>query len=140
VATVDDTGAPVTARGWGVPWSSPDGRRLRLLLDPRQLPAGDLRGRRIAVTAAEVRTYRAIQHKGRVAGPLAPATEDDLAAHAAHIAAFTAAVVETDGTDPRLIERLVPDVLVACEVDVEARFDQTPGPRAGRAVERSVPE
>jgi hypothetical protein len=45
-------------------------------------------------------------------------------------------VVATDGTDRRLLERLVPLDFVACDVMIDELYDQTPGPGAGSAVAR----
>ncbi len=51
---------------------------------------------------------------------------------------FYDAVLETDGTDPALLERLTPAAYAACLVAVDAVFDQTPGPRAGSSLEEKA--
>ncbi len=89
--------------------------------------------RPIALTAADPRTLRAVQFKGR-AGPVEHATADDRAAVARFCELFFGVVEEVEGTDRRLLERMVPDDFVACTVVLEGIYDQTPGPGAGAAL------
>jgi hypothetical protein len=84
----------------------------------------------MAVTVADVRTLHAVQAKG-TAHSLAEATPDHLERYAAYKAAFFAAVNRADGYRPELLEQWAPIDLWIALLDVEALFDQTPGPTAG---------
>jgi hypothetical protein len=127
-------GEPHAGRGWGLT-ILPDGGHVRLLL-----PAEDLAlverassGGAIAITAASVRTLRALQLKGRVVAT-EPAETDDEARADRYCDAFFGDVMDTDRTDLALLERMRPLGYVACTVQVEHLFDQTPGPGAGAAL------
>jgi hypothetical protein len=137
VATVDADGAPFATRGWAVTPLSRHRARLLVAADdaPAFAPAGGTaaRGTAIAVTIADVRTYRAVQLKGRSVD-VEPATDEDRATVAAGVDRFATAVAQTDGTPRHLLDRLVPGAFVACTVEVDAVYDQTPGPGAGARV------
>ena len=55
----------------------------------------------------------------------------DLERVAAHTDAFFQAVLEIDGFPLSLMRRLLPHEVVAFEMVVDERFDQSPGPDAG---------
>lgn len=130
VATVGAGGEPHATRGWALTPLSPRAARLLVPADD-----GDLFGPgvAVAVTAADVRSYRAVQFKGRCRS-VEPATDDDLVAAAAHVDGFAAAVRDADGTPRALVDRLVPPAYAACVVEFDALYDQTPGPGAGAAL------
>ena len=133
VATVDADGQPYATRGWSLlPVSS---ERARLLIDANDA-SRFAPGVAVAMTAAEVRTFRAVQLKGRCRG-VDGATDADRAAVTAATDRFATAVRETDGTPRHLFDRLVPAAFVACLVDVDEAYDQTPGPGAGAPVAAS---
>lgn len=135
VGTLGPDGAPHASRGWGLSAESLDPETLRLLVsadDPTtisHLAAGGA----VAVTGADVRTLYSIQVKGH-ASALEPATDEDRVRAARFSDEFLTAVVETDGVDRKLLERLVPRDYVACTLTVEELYDQTPGPGAGAPI------
>jgi hypothetical protein len=134
VGTVTADGAPFASRGWGVQVLEPDRSAVRLLLAADDRASEHLGGGgRVAVTAASVRTFRAVQLKGRCTA-VEPATAEDEALSARYCELFFGDVVETDGTPLWKMERMRPLSLVACVVEVDEAFDQTPGPAAGGAL------
>jgi hypothetical protein len=135
IATVRPDGGPRAARAWGVDVVDASIGRIRVLLgldDPELLDDLAERGA-IAVTGADVVTLRASQVKGRVTG-LVPATDADRERSARFREAFFQAIIELDGTPRALLDRMVPDDLIVAEVEIDAVFDQTPGPGAGVAL------
>ena len=129
--TVD--GAPFATRAWGTTVLGDDPPRLRVLLGAGALSvAGRASSPRfaIAITGGDVRTLRSVQVKG-TAHDLEPPTAADLERSRAYCDEFFATVEEVDGTPRSKMERLAPADLVACTVDVDELFDQTPGPAAG---------
>lgn len=130
-------GAPFAGRGWGLSFAA-DGRTGRLLVPPRDLallgrPDDDVTGTWIAVTGAHVLTLESRQVKGRVLG-VGPATEADLEHSRRYCDDYFAKVFIIDDVPRHLMERMVPNELVALTFTVEEAFDQTPGPRAGRTI------
>ena len=141
VGTVGPDGSPYASRGWGLSLTPASASPVRLLLD-----AGDRvtianlsrdveHGGRIAVTGADVVTLRSFQLKGRSTA-ITPATDDDLAKVDRYCDEFFTDIANTDGTPRHLTEQLRPAAFVACTVEVEEAFDQTPGPDAGARVQR----
>ena len=135
VGTVDADGVPHASRGWGA-WVLADGTRLRFLV-----PAWDERTAtnvaatgRVAFTATVVDTLRSVQVKGVGAAVEGPATADDRVLHDRYTTSFFQAVHDTDGSDIDALRNMIPGALVAVVCDVEAVFDQTPGPTAGTCV------
>jgi hypothetical protein len=134
VATADAALRPAVTRGWG-PVLSEDGARLSLCVDA---PEGsdtlaNLRtGSALAVTLSRPTSYVTVQLKGSVAAVGAPGP-DDLEAAERHADAF---VAETGAVGlPEAIARaIVGSALVAVAIHVAERYDQTPGPGAGRAL------
>jgi hypothetical protein len=135
VGTVASDGEPFACRGWGVTVVGPDENRVRLVLDAADEVMLDnmTAGGRVALTAADVRTLRSMQFKGHVRA-LQPADEADRSCAENFSDAFFDAVMSTDGTDRRLLERLVPLDFVVCDLTVDEFYNQTPGPGAGCAV------
>jgi hypothetical protein len=133
IGTVDADGAPFAGRGWGL--DVLDGGRLRLLLDASDegTIANVAAGRAIAVTAADVRTLRSMQLKGRALG-IEETTDADRERWGRYLDAFFTDLRETDGTPRELTDRFAPDDVVACTIEVHELFDQTPGPGAGARI------
>lgn len=134
VGSVDADAVPDASRGWGA-WALDGGRRIRILL-----PATDERtienlrgGGRLAVNASDVRTLKSVQVKGRTRLVEQP-TPADIELCRRYVEEFFRTVHEADGTPVELLAAMAPASVIAVEVDVEAVFDQTPGPTAGRAV------
>lgn len=133
VGTVNADGEPHAGRAWGLDVLE-DGEmvRLRLLLDigdPTTVEHAAAGGA-IAVTGTSVRTLRSVQLKGRAVG-VEVAGPADLDRAQRYLDAFFTDIEETDGTAPHLLRRFAPVGYVACTVEADERYDQTPGPGAG---------
>lgn len=133
IGTVEPGGKPRSGRGWGLTLLDGQARRVRLLLDAEDevTVANAAAGGAIAVTAADVLTLRSVQLKGRSAG-LEPATDEDGARAERYCDKLFGDIAVTDGTPPEVSRRLVPVGYVACTIEVDEAYDQTPGPDAGR--------
>ncbi len=131
VATADEDLRPQIARGWG-PELAPDGATLSLCVGapPESTMRANLdRGGVMAATFSLPSTYRTAQLKGPVLSAQDP-TAEQLARVEEHLAAFTAQSAEV-GLAPALAPRLRERALVAVEMAIRERYDQTPGPKAG---------
>jgi hypothetical protein len=139
VGTVSPLGEPHAGRAWGLDVLSDEPLRVRVLLDVEDVTTVEhaASGGAIAVTATSVRTLHSVQLKGRVISVEADA--DDTSRAGRYIAEFFHDIQETDGTKKDLLDRFVPLGYVGCTVEVEERFDQTPGPAAGAAIGRTQP-
>lgn len=123
-------GLPHAGYAWGVQ-PSPDGASLRVITEAG--PAFSI-GSTMAVTSADVKTYRTLQIKGIIRAAERPTPEDRYIAKV-NIERFVAAVVEIDQFPPELID-LFPSVdFDVYVIDVDEIFDQSPGPHAGAAVD-----
>ena len=90
----------------------------------------------IAVTAADVRTLRSVQLKGRITR-VEPSTDDDARMVEEHSSAFFQAIHDTDGHDLEISRRLLPLATISIVMVVDELYDQTPGPGAGGPVAMS---
>ena len=135
VATVSSTGVPIASRGWGLDVLTPAGDRVRLLLDAHDVRALDNLddSGAIAVTATNVPTLHSMQMKGRCV-VVEAATGGDEARSDRYCEEFFADIEATDGTNRNLLVRLRPAGIIACEVEIDAFYDQTPGPGAGASL------
>jgi hypothetical protein len=140
VALVGEDRRPYATRGWSLTVLPGRPAQVRLVLGSDDGPAlQEGQGSRpIALTAADPLTLRAVQFKGR-AGPVELATADDQVAVARFCESFFGVVEELEGTDRRLLERMIPDDFVACTVVIDELYDQTPGPGAGAALSGGSP-
>jgi hypothetical protein len=129
IGTVAPDGMPSAGRGWGLRVPGP-GPRIRLLAgaDAETVANTAVAGARIGLCTTDLETLRSVQLKGAVVGVEAPDAAD-LAVHAAYRTEFEDAVRRTAGTTP--MDAVWPAALVAITIDVDALFDQTPGPNAG---------
>ena len=132
-------GEPFATRGWSVLVLEEEPLRLRVLLATGSMARvgrrpGDGSRFPMALTTANVTTLRAVQVKG-VAHSLEEATEADMARYHAYTAAFVDAVHEIDGLPVEILRRWPPLDLCAATLEVQAIFDQTPGPGAGAPLE-----
>ena len=109
---------------------------VRLLLDAADAVsiANLTDGGAVAITAADVRTLRSTQLKGRAIGTDPPA-DGDAERAGRYCEAFMADIQATDGTPRDMLQRIVPLAYVPCTVVVHERFDQTPGPGAGQRID-----
>ena len=132
VGGVNESGWPHATRGWG--FRVVGGLPVVLLdADDTNGAACLTPGRHIAVSAADIRTFQSVQFKGVVVS-VSEATEADHAAVERYLTAFYDAVVEVDGVQPDLVERVTPSRYSACRFEPREVYDQTPGPGAGAAV------
>jgi hypothetical protein len=139
VGTASATGEPRASRAWAAQIVGLDPLRVRVVMDADDAVAiSNLReGASVALTGADVRTLRAVQLKGRVL-LVEPASDQDRSLAADQSAQFFQAVVETDGNPIELLRRLLPAQVVSFELLVDERYDQSPGPTAGRPVEATA--
>ncbi|MGE0879288.1 MAG: hypothetical protein AB7L13_09045 [Acidimicrobiia bacterium] len=131
VATAGTDGTPRAARAWSVTLVDAVANRLRVAVaadDP--VVVENLRTGRIALTAADVRTLRSVQVKGRPLSIEEPSPAD-VAVTEKQSELLLAAIHETDGNPLDLLRRMLPHRVVMVEFAVDDRFDQTPGPCAG---------
>jgi hypothetical protein len=137
VGTVDATGQPHAGRGLGLTVLDARAGRVRLLADADDAPtiANLQPGALVAITAASVRTLRSFQMKGHVV-LVEPADEADASKQAQYTDDFIRDIHETDGEPLELLRRWTDHPSVACVVDVDSSFDQTPGPSAGSQLRR----
>lgn len=135
VGTVDAAGEPFATRGWGLNVLAGEPVQIRVLVDPDEVQAlTNLRTTgRVAVTATSVVTASSLQLKGRLCD-IEPALDSDIERAARFCDDFFGDVVETDRTPREIVERLRPERYVACIIDVEDVYDQTPGPSAGTSM------
>jgi hypothetical protein len=132
VGFVTDDGTPFATRGWGMRIAD-DGRRATILLG-----ASEVRGTVIAVTCTSVATLQGAQVKGPIES-VRPANDADRAVLDRFCEEFFADVLAVDLISQAMMERLVPDELVACTFSIVEAYDQTPGPGAGRVLGTPVP-
>jgi hypothetical protein len=134
VGTCDASLVPAVSRGWG-PVLSADGARLSLCVDA---PAGSATwanlhaGSLLAVTLSRPTSYLSVQLKGPVTS-LAEPDAEALGVVAAHLESVTAETTAI-GVPPTLMRALSTTELLAVAIEVAERYDQTPGPGAGRAL------
>lgn len=134
VGTVSLDGEPRATRAFALTIDDATSGAVRLVMsadDP--VTVENLGSGLVAVTAADVRTLRSVQLKGRVVS-VAPPSDDELALMDEHSALFLAAIADTDGHPPSLTRQLLPIESVTVVMVVDEVFDQTPGPSAGRRV------
>jgi hypothetical protein len=131
VATCDEQLRPQVARGWG-PVLEQDGAVLTLCVGAAassKTRANLERGGTIAATFSLPTTYRSVQLKGPLLKVREPVAED-LAHVDEHLAAFVAQVAQL-GIPASRAPRLREPALLAVQMEVRERYDQTPGPKAG---------
>ena len=134
VGTVSRGAEPRVARAWACSIVASEPLRVRILMsadDPEAV--ANLETGNVSLTGADVPTLQSAQLKGTVV-LVEPATPADLQRLAAHADAFFQAVLEIDGFPLSLMRRLLPHEVVAFEMVVTERFDQSPGPDAGAVV------
>jgi hypothetical protein len=133
LGTADAMAVPDATRLAGV--AKLDGRRFRVLIstDARTARANAFIGARVAVLVTDITTYRSVQWKGRVVSAGEERTPGDLALFHRHVEAFGEASPRVGIPQP-MIAGLFPRRVVPLEVEVDALYDQTPGPAAGRRI------
>lgn len=133
LAAADHLGVADCARIAGL--AAVDGRRLRVLIaaESRAARANAVVGARAAVLVTHLTSYRSLQWKGHVVAAGQDRTPGDPALLHAHVEAFWG-VSAAVGTNPDLVRRTFPTEVVPIVIEVDALYDQTPGPGAGRAL------
>lgn len=134
VGLVTAEGNPLAGRAWGLTLAE-HGARGRVLVNPSDVARlghgwPDVVGTWIAVTGAHVLTLSSAQVKGPISA-LEPATDADWDTCARFCDGFFDDVEVVDTIPRWMMERLVPEALVAVEFEVVEAYDQTPGPGAG---------
>lgn len=130
VATATPTGRPQATNAWGPRWNG-DGT-ITLFLDTAaagQTLANLAVNGKIAVITADPVSYRSIQFKGKWLSASQP-TDEEREWVKRHRELFTTAMALV-GDDPEAIRNRWLDEVTRVDFEVEAAFDQTPGPNAG---------
>ncbi len=123
-------GDPTVGHAWGVRVDR--GRFLRAVVGADTATAMNLHAAgRIAVLIIDLATYRSVQMKGTITAA-EPHTAADQDVYAFYVREFKAALLAEGRTTP--LDEALPTSIVAVTIDVDAVFDQTPGPDAGRSL------
>lgn len=138
LATADSMAVPDATRVSGV--AGFGGGRLRVLISAqaRTARANAQPGTRAAVLVTDITTYRSMQLKGQVVAAGEERTPGDLALLHRQLGAFRDASSRV-GLSRDDVWRIFPVDVVPLVIEVDALFDQTPGPGAGRRVESQRP-
>jgi hypothetical protein len=135
IGTVDGDGNPRGVRAWGAWVVGADAGSVRVVFTgDDQSVVDNLEGRNVALTAADVRTLRCVQVKGRVVAVGQP-TATELAVAERQTESFFAAVHESDGNPIDVLRTMLPTTQLVLEMIVDEQYDQTPGPTAGTALQ-----
>jgi hypothetical protein len=128
IGTADGDCVPTIGRAWGL--RVRDGHLVRALVSVDAATTPNLRpGARIAMLLIDIATYRSVQLKGSITNIESPSAADrDV--HAVYLAEFEAALRAADRNIP--LDSVASLDLLAVTIDVDAVYDQTPGPGAGR--------
>jgi hypothetical protein len=133
VGAVGPAGTPFATRAWGIDVFDGSSLVRLLLAADDQLVAPSSSTGALAVTATDVKTFRSLQLKGHITG-IGPATGEDRARFNRYCDELFTNITESDGAPRAVLLRILPIDVVACIVEVDGTFDQTPGPRAGTAL------
>ena len=134
VGTVGADGEPRATRAFALTIVDDDANRVRVVVsadDP--VAIAHLETGAIAVTAADVRTLRSVQLKGRITA-VEPSTEQDRQTMDEHSSLFFQAIADTDGHELGRTCRMLPLSILSVEFVVDELFNQSPGPGAGSPV------
>lgn len=136
IGTVDESGRPHATRGWGLTVVDADAGRLRVLADAGDatLMANLRPDALVAVTVADVTTFKSRQMKGRVV-KVESVTEADEAKQRQYTTDFVHDIHEVDRMPIDVLERWASRSVAPCLVEIDSSFDQTPGPSAGTVLE-----
>jgi hypothetical protein len=142
VGLLDPAGGPFATRAWGVDVLDAEQGTARVLVGAGDLArlgrsAADLAGSPVAMTGADVQTFRSVQVKG-VVERVEEATAADRARAERHKDGFFSAVEVVDFTPREVLERMVPVDVTPLLIRVTEAYDQTPGPGAGAPLRGSA--
>jgi hypothetical protein len=132
VATRDGELRPELSRAWG-PALSEDGERLTVCVEaaPDSAMARNLEsGSPAAAFVARLTSHAGVQLKGAIVEVAAP-TPDRLDVVTRHVDGFVAEAAGVGVPEPLARSLVGPDLLTVT-IAVAERFDETPGPEAGR--------
>ena len=132
VGLVGPDGTPLATRAWGMR-VHPGGGTARVLVTARDIASvrvAERPGSDFTVTGACVATLRSVQVKGSIVA-VTPTGEADSECMDDYCSRLVNDVSTVDGIPRYLVERLLPDEVVACEIELREVYDQTPGPGAG---------
>jgi hypothetical protein len=130
LGTADRLHTPDATRVAGVAPISPTRVRVLISTEASAARSNATVGARCSLLVTDITTYRSIQWKGAVAVPAHERTAGDLALMHRHIDAFVAGAEQVRLLEP-VASAIFPVDVVALELDLDTRFDQTPGPHAG---------
>ena len=134
VGTVGADGEPRATRAFALTIVDEAADRVRVVMSADDPVAVEhVRTGAIAVTAADVRTLRSVQLKGRITA-VEPSTEHDRETMEEHSSMFFQAIVDTDGYEYDVTRRMLPIEVISVEFVVDELFNQSPGPGAGSPV------
>jgi hypothetical protein len=133
LGSVDPMNVPDATRVVGLAAISP--RRMRILVSSEAAAAraNAQPGARVAVLVTDITNYRSIQLKGRVVTGPHERTAGDMALLHHHKETFCEASPKV-GLTPAGSARLFTTDVVVIVLEVDALYDQTPGPGAGRRI------
>jgi hypothetical protein len=139
VCTVGADGRPRGSRAWGLTVVDAEAGRVRLLVEADDhITVANIRGGgAVAITATSVVTFRSMQLKGRGLGIEQP-TPEDFAKRDQYTQDFLSDVHTVNRYPMEMMERWARRHIVASLIEVDASYDQTPGPSAGVAIDRGV--
>ena len=131
LGTADAVAVPDCTRLAGL--AALDRRRLRVLIaaEARTARANARTGARASILVTDITTYRSVQWKGRVVSAGEERTPGDVALLHRHVEAFGRGSIEV-GIPSDLVWAMFSVEVVPLVVEVDAVYDQTPGPGAGR--------
>lgn len=133
-ACADADLAPECFRVWGAVYDERSNRlRVMANADASRTRECVRQGSRIAVTFTDIVTFRSLQVKGSAVGPPSIPGPADIAVMQHYSNAFIARLAEV-GHPAALGEHMRPTATFALDIDVDERFDQTPGPGAGAVI------
>jgi hypothetical protein len=130
-AIADAGNVPTVGRAWGL--RADRGRFVRAVLAADAGTNASLRsGGRIALMIIDLPTFRSVQLKGTVTA-VEPPSDADHDVYDMYVTEFRAALDAEGRTTP--LDGCRPAALVTVTIEVDAVFDQTPGPKAGQPLE-----
>lgn len=131
LATADRLHTPDATRVAGIAPISDSSVRILVSTEATAARSNTTVGARCALLATDITTYRSVQWKGTVAVASHERTAGDLALMHRHVSAFEAGSLQVR-MPACITAKLFAFDVVALELELQSRFDQTPGPGAGR--------
>ncbi|HUF97572.1 MAG TPA: hypothetical protein VMM60_05530 [Ilumatobacter sp.] len=133
LGTADQLHTPDATRVAGIAPLTSTRVRVLIAADAAAAQTNAALGARCSLLVTDITNYRSIQWKGTVARESHERTPGDLAVMHRHIDAFDVGAKQVRLL-PGVVHALFPVDVVALEIELDSRYDQTPGPGAGRRV------